>query len=558
MSTHRLSFVLCALLTLLSALTAAPAWAGEWQFTEVTAAAGVDYVHNVADPGDEEELVAGGVAAGDYDGDGWTDLYAVRGASGPNLLFRNLGDGTFAEVAAAAGLALSGSTGSGPTFADVDGDGWLDLLLGGLAGAQPRLFRNLGDGTFEETTASSGLFASDDTFSSAFGDYDRDGDLDIFLSHWLSTGIGSPHLWRNDGGGVFNPVDFIAGIAPTYTDLDYTFAPSFSDYDGDGWPDLLITGDFGTSQIFHNLRDSTFELATTPVISDENGMGSAIGDYDGDGDLDWFVSSIWDPDGKAEGNWGITGNRLYRNDGGVFVDATDEAGVRQGYWGWGSCFADFNLDGVLDLFHVNGFPIPQAVEYHEDPARLFIGNGNGTFTERGAELGVADSGQGRGIVCFDYDRDGDVDLFIANNNGPSVLLRNDLPAGPHYLRVLLRGAGANSEGIGAWVTITAGGRSQLREIRAGSNYVSQNPALAHFGLGTATVVDRLDVRWPSGLEEVQTGIAADQELVLVEGTLGGGVIIPTLGAGALALLALLLLTVGLLRVRALAVGAPRS
>jgi hypothetical protein len=522
----------------------------------VTVASGLDYEHDVGDPAGDPLLVSGGVAAGDFDRDGYTDLYVVRALAGPNLLFRNQAGSGFAEVGDSAGVAVDGEYGCGPTFADVDGDGWLDLLVGGVAGTTPRLFRNLGPQPpggqveFAEVTAASGIFSTLGTISAGFGDFDRDGDLDLFLSHWsIGPGdpIGAPHLWRNDGSGVFSPTDFSAGIAAVYQNRDWSFAPTFTDFDDDGWPDLLVSGDFGSSQVFKNRGDGTFAVATTAVISDENGMGSAVGDVDNDGDLDWFVSSIWDPDGHAEGNWGITGNRLYRNTGqwqGTdfgFEDATDEAGVRQGYWGWGSCFADFDNDGWLDLFHVNGFQAPPADEFFADPARLFVNDGDGTFTERAAELGVDDTGQGRGVVCFDYDRDGDLDLFLANNSGPPRLLRNDGLEDRRFLQLRLHGEGGNREAIGARVTVIAGGLTQTREIRAGSNYVSQNPAEAHFGLGAAAAVDEVRIRWPEGDETVLEDVAADQLLDVDRGgpILPPAVEIPALGSAGKLVLALL-------------------
>ncbi len=564
-------------------LVVAPA-AADWHFTEISELSGLDYEHGF-DPSQatEPHLVSGGVAAGDFDGDGWLDLYVVRGSMGPNLLFRNLGDVaggmvSFEEVGESAGVAISGAL-VGPAFADLDGDGWLDLVVGGIAGDRPRLLRNRGDLSFEEVTADSGIFATRDTFSTALGDYDRDGDLDLFFSHWSPAGpdpIGAPHLWRNDssdGGGIaFSPVDFAAGIAPAYEQTDFSFTPTFTDFDADGWPDLLVAGDFGTSQVFHNLGAGaggtvTFEIVTGPVISDQNGMGSAVGDYDNDGDLDWFVSSIWDPDGIPNGNWGVTGNRLYRNTGGApearkrnsgapearhqlaFEDATDEAGVRQGYWGWGSCFADFNNDGYLDLFHTNGFQVPAATEFHHDPARMFVSDGvvSGAvrFTERAVELGVADQGQGRGVVCFDVDRDGDVDLFVANHTGPPLLYRNDGGNQLHYLQLRLHGKGGNSEAIGAWVTATTAGTRQLREIRAGSNYVSQNPAEAHFGLGTAEQVDELHIRWPDGEIQVIHGVAADRLLEIEQGFVPPVVDVPALSFVGGGLLALMILAIGI-------------
>ena len=497
---------------------------GSLAFTEISVAAGLDYSHGYVGPIEPEiRNAVSGVAVGDFNGDHWLDLYVVRGDIGPNLLFANLGDGTFAEVGAVAGVAITGELGSGPAFFDYDGDGWLDLFVGGIDGSKPHLFHNRGDSTFEEVTAAAGIQVAGNTVSAAFGDYDRDGDLDLVTSHWhtdAATEIG--HIWRNRGDGTFEKVtDAEAGITG-YESFDYTLSPNFVDYDGDGWPDLLNSGDFGTSKIFRNRGDGTFEDRTSAVITDENGMGSALADYDGDGDLDWFVSSVWDPDGFNGGaHWGLTGNRLYRNiGGGEFEDATDEAGVREGYWGWGSCFVDLDNDGVLDLFHVNGFRGPLAGEFLEDPSRLFMGNGDGTFTERSVELGIDDKNQGRGVVCFDYDRDGDIDLFVANNSQPPVFFRNELiengdPAGEHhYLNLRLRGKPPNGEAIGARVRLSAGGVTQLREVNAKCSYVSHQPAEEHFGLGANTVIDEIEVTWPDGTVDRWFDLPVDQFLEL--------------------------------------------
>jgi hypothetical protein len=487
-------------------------------FTDVTTAAGFNYIHgytalNLGLYGERQVTVAG-VAAGDYDADGWVDLYVVHGSIGPNLLFRNLGNGTFEEVGAAAGVDLTGNESSGPIFADLDGDGRVDLLIGGINGTTPILFHNRGNGTFENVTLISGMGTLDNSFSIAAGDYDRDGDLDIYIAHWNSLQTDG-HLWRNNGDGTFTDVTTSSGLT---TSGLYDFTPNFADFNNDGWPDLLIAADFGTSQVYLNNGNGTFTNATTSVISDENGMGAAVGDFDNDGYLDWFVTSIYDPNGVAEGNWGITGNRLYRNRGdGSFEDATDSAGVRMGYWGWGSCFADFNNDGFLDLFHVNGFSGDEPTstrEFENDPSRLFISNGDGTFTERSEELGIKDTEQGRGVVCFDYDRDGDIDIFIANNRQAPRLFRNNVGNRLHFLNIKLRGSPPNTEAVGARIFVTANGQTQMREVRAGSNYLSQDPVEAHFGLGNAAKADDIRIVWPSGATTTQNNIPANQFLII--------------------------------------------
>ena len=379
------TFVSLLLLPFVALQSAARPAREEWHFTDVTADAGFAYTHGFTGtpPGDLEaqtRFFAAGVAAGDYDRDGLPDVYVARGSVGPNLLFRNRGDGTFEEVGAAAGVAGAPAKSSAPVFGDIDGDGWLDLVVGAIEGGTTAVYRNLGNGTFADVSASSGLTYGIPQFSTSLGDYDGDGDLDLLASHWAHDRRVS--LWQNDGSGHFTDVTFLAGL----TAETNAFAPIFADVTNDGRLDIVSSG----------------------------------------GDLDWFVSSIWDPNGVAEGYWGVTGNRLYRNRGdGVFDDVTDEAGVRQGYWGWGSCFADFDNNGRPDIFHVNGAQLDQATEFLADPARLFLARRKGKFEESAAAKGIADTGQGRGILCFDYDGDGDLDVFIANNGGPPKLYRND-------------------------------------------------------------------------------------------------------------------------------------
>jgi enediyne biosynthesis protein E4 len=508
-------------------------------FHEVAAEVGLRYEHGFVGPGlrSIEARISGGVASGDVDGDGFIDLYVVRGDLGPNLLFRNTGDGRFEEVSEAAGVAIDSGIGCGPLLADFDGDGDLDLLVGGVDGEPIHFFVNTGEGYFEERSAESGIGFDGSTFSAAAADFDRDGDLDLFLTHWGSkVEAGSTgHLWRNDGSAHFTDVSQETGVSEIFpvasesipdNEFDFTFTPNFADVDADGWPDLLLTSDFGTTRLLRNVGGRRFEDVTPDAISDENGMGAAIGDFDGDLDLDWFVSSIYDDDIPPDANWRGSGNRLYRNEGDArFSDATDEAMVREGFWGWGSCFADFDLDGTLDLFHTNGFLPGEG--FDRDPSRLFIGSRDGSFSERSAETGLIDEGNGRGVVCFDYDRDGDVDILVANNDGPPSLFRNDLEGSNQSLTVRLRGPRGNSEGIGARVYVSSPSltrdtpdafrfsiRTQLREIRAGSNYVSQNPAEAVFGLGLLRRPLDVRVAWPDGAVTIERGAPIGRVLVV--------------------------------------------
>ena len=267
----------------------------------------------------------------------------------------------------------------------------------------------------------------------------------------------------------------------------------------------------------------TFRYATDrSVITDDNGMGSSVADFDNDGDLDWFVSSISlgdPPDGreteKDNSGFSLSGNRLYRNDGsGVFSDQTESAGVRKGYWGWGSCAADFNNDGFLDIFHVNGMDEPSTNAYLKDPSRLFINNADGSFTEYSEPLGLTDRESGRGVTCFDGDQDGDIDILIANNRASARLFRNDGGNQLNYLNLRLRAKAPNTRAIGARIYVTGGGITQLREIHNGNNFVSQNPAEQHFGLNRINLVDSVRIVWPDGSESSRANVGPNQRIVV--------------------------------------------
>lgn len=470
---------------------------------------------------------AGGAASGDVDGDGDIDVFVARGDPGPNLLYLNEGT-RFVESAAAAGLAytLAGGTNgrhSGPTFGDLDGDGDLDLLLGGIEGGPMRLFVNDGAGNFTDATAGSGFDAatSQYTISMALGDYDGDGDLDVLMAHW-----GTPRdpsvpgetetLWRNDSGSgriVFTPVSSVSGIAGLLAfdlpqgvlgpNFDYTFAPGFSDIDGDGDLDVLMVSDFRGSRVLANNGNGTFSsVAFTP--DDENGMGAAIGDFDNDGDFDWFVSSI-------------NGNRLFQSDGATGFRRASESGVEPGGWGWGSCFADFNLDGWLDIYQTNGWEAgkdPTASNYVNDTSRLWMNNADGTFTDQADASGMLDTDQGRGIVCDDFDNDGDVDVLLltAEPTDAAILWENRL-ANFNYLKVRLRGNAPNTRAVGAVIHLTIDDTTQLRAVSINSNFTSHNSIDQIFGLGSHGSAS-LRVAWPDGTETIIASANANQTLTI--------------------------------------------
>ncbi len=516
-------------------------------FTEVTGEAEVGYLQWNPPPGSPRvspQVMTGGAAVADYDGDGWPDLFVTR-YRGTDLLFRNLGDGTFEEVAAAAGIdAVAPSNGA--AWGDIDNDGDPDLYLSvvdeSAAPLRYLLYINAGDGTFTEEAVARGAARQtahwQSGFSTCFGDYDRDGWLDIHTCQWSVVEAGNRSvLLRNRGPGA--PGHFVDATAAAGVEMwagdgaggasgavAYAFTSRLSDLDGDGWPDLVVAADYGTSRLFWADGDGTFTdgTAAAGIGGDENGMGLAVGDYDGDGAPDLFFTSIYDARGTGVpfAGWGVTGNRLYRNLGGRrFEDATDAAGVRDGGWGWGAAFLDHDNDGDLDLAMTNGFANDGAgaeTPFHTDPTRLWRNDG-GRFTDVAAEAGITDVGEGKGLLVFDYDRDGDLDLFVVNHGGAPVLYRNDLANGNHWLRVRARGRCSNRDGVGVVVGVLAeaGGVEQRREIGGGSHFLTGSEKVAHFGLGpSGGAVAELRVRWPSGIEQCLEGVAVDQEIELTE------------------------------------------
>ena len=485
------------------------------QFTDVTEQMGIHFSHRCGEIArgkkEDRQIMAGGVAVGDYDRDGWPDFYFSGGSGGQGALYRSLQGERFEELAEKAGVALPGVEAAGAVFADYDGDGWLDLLVTGVNSSPSYLLRNLGNGRFADVTEASGLADMQHSFSASFADYDRDGDLDLYVAHWAPP-QNRGQLWRNNGDKTFSDVTEQAGIAPNEMN---DFAANFADIDNDGWLDLLIAADFDTTQVYRNNQDGSFSNITTDDITDENGMGTAVGDYDNDGDLDWFVSSI--------DSSGISGNRLYQNRGdGSFADVTEKAAVRYGGWGWGSCFADFNQDGYLDIFQVNGYGRP-AVNYQGESSLqasvLFISSGKRwfrgiTFVEQAEALGVADLAHGRGVACMDYDRDGDLDIIVANNNQPPNIYRNNGVKERRFLNIRLQGISPNPQAIGARIVVKADGKKQMRELRAGTNYLSQDLIEAHFGLGDAEIVDEIEIIWPSQHTTTLHDVPVDQFLLI--------------------------------------------
>ena len=501
---------------------------GAARFRDSTRTVGLGYVvedsasqHDSADKDGVRE--GGGLTLVDIDNDGGLELYVAHGRNAMGRLY-DYADGRFSRIEDNWGIAPKEIERAG-YFVDLDADGHKDFVS--VQQRTIEVFRNDGDNRFVEATAQSNIRHERSTFSMAAADVDLDGDLDLFFSHWDGVApVGdllTEYLWQNNGRGVFVDISDSVAIRAEPFDAypqffgEFSFTPTFADIDDDGYPDMLLASDAETSQVLRNEAGLRFVDATTDVIDDKNGMGGTVADYDRDGDLDWFVSSIHTLERNDDDVGSDTGNRLYRNmDGlGNFEDATDEANVRNGDWGWGSCFADFDNDGHVDLFHTNGYPDVDE-RYADDPSRLFMSNGDGSFSERAFSSGITHDGQGRGTVCADYNDDGRIDILVATSGRAPTVYENITANDNHYLAIDLVGLAANRDAVGARVTVETMSGTQLQEVQLGTWYLSQGPATLHFGLGLDDNLDSIEVRWPGpGLPRSELrDVDVDQRIVI--------------------------------------------
>jgi len=488
-------------------------------YVDVTSVSGINHVQAQVTQFNATRMT-GGATASDYDNDGWVDLFVTR-IDDTDILYRNLGNGTFQDVSVSAGFTDVLPT-NGAIFGDIDNDGDQDLYLTTTNGSRFYLYLNNGVGGFTEQAVPRGaaipVTPGTKGQGVALGDYDLDGYLDVFTSDWGQTASNSAsRLLHNLGSpnpGHFEDVTATSGLDQFPSNFSYRFSPRFADMDNDGLPDLTIASDFGTSQLFWNNGDGTFTDGTQAagVGTDNNGMGSTIADFDADGDLDWFVTAIW-----AGGHGDFDGgNRLYVNNGDrTFTDGTVAAGVLDASWGWGTSFLDYDNDGDLDLIATNGWD-----EFVlNDPTTLWQNN-NGVFTDVSLAEGITDSDMGRGLLTLDYDNDGDLDLFITNNAGQPILYRNDSGSGNAWLRIDTQGTVSNRDGIGARIMVdpdlTVSGDEQYRFIDGGSNFLSQNQMIAHFGLGAVVSIDQVTITWPSGIVQTFFDVAPNSVLLAVE------------------------------------------
>ena len=520
-------------------------WAQGASFVDATAGTGVRYVH--AAPGGPATPAKGhgGLAVVDIDGDGWPDLLGARLNSSP-VLYVNQRDGTFKEEALARGLGAAVNAGSF-VMADFTNTGRQDLFVVPEKGPRFFYFVNDGTGHFTEDAAARGAavpttMEDHQAFSVSVVDFDRDGFLDIYVCEWGPTTEFPLHsvLLRNLGRnspGHFENVTVASGLlqSPALNSFyvnsagkpqQTAFSAAWADFDGDGWPDLALVADFGGSKIYWNNGNGTFTEATraSGLGLDEFGMGVAVADFDGDGRLDLFISSIFDqPIFSRLGT--NTGNKLYRNLGQrQFAEVASTAGVDRTGWSWGAAFFDYNNRGVQDLIVTNGIDgvsagIPGG--FYEDaltdPTALFRNDGNGRFINLATSEGVRDTGLGKGVVVWDYNNDGMLDVAIGDTYAGPTIYRNTGAVRNDWIRLRFRGTASNRDGIGAVARVTARGRTQVLLYQPTNAFLGTHEPVLHVGLGGVGVtVDQIEILWPSGTVQTLRSVPSNQILTIVE------------------------------------------
>jgi len=551
---RHVSLRILSVLIPLSVWTALAAETGFPSFVDVAEKVGITLmnVHGGATKEYILEANGNGAAFFDYDKDGDVDALIVNGSTLENYrqggdpmvaLYRN-DKGRFVDVTESARLKKNG-WGMGACVADYDNDGYSDVYI--TAFGPNVMFRNNGDGTFSDVTGKAQVGDSRWGTNCAFGDYDRDGDVDLYVANYVNfdektikprgsndncryMGVdvfcgpiglsGQPDvLYRNNGDGTFTDVTEKAGIRdPNY----YGFGVLFSDFDNDGWPDIYVANDSQPNLLFHNKRDGTFSevgLLSGSALNEagraQSGMGVAAGDYDGNAFLDIFVT-----------NFARDTNTLYKNLGNMFfIDTTVAAGLGEislPYLGWGTNLADFDNDGLLDIFAANGHVYPQVDalkvgQTYLQRKEVYRNLGNGKFEEVARSSPDLLTGKSaRGSAVADYDNDGDLDVLVVNLNDRPSLYRNDGNNKNHWIGFRLEGTRSNRDAIGARIEVETNGKKKVSEIRSGGSYLSHDDLRVHFGLGDATAVDHVRIRWPNGNTQELGGFDADQLVTLRE------------------------------------------
>ncbi len=470
-------------------------------------------------------FVTVGGAVGDFNRDGKQDLFVISGGTTPDHLYINQGNGQFVDEADAWGLNDL-HMGAAAAVGDINGDGWLDIFVtsngdasGLMSPNSNKLYKNVGGTGFVELV-NAGVSWNDDVpnaYGAAFGDYDLDGDLDLMVAGWeIGAGsVGGNRLFRNNGDETFTDVTAAANLLELGV---YGFAPRFVDMDGDRYPELLLTADFETARYYVNNGDGTFtdSTVTSGTGLDCNAMGQTVGDFNNDGMMDWYVSNIFlelEPVRRC-------GNMLYINQGGhTYSETADASGVIDGRWGWGTVAVDIDHDGFLDIVEVNGWTdaVGGPQFFSNQPARVFMNQGDSTFADVAAGAGFTHTGQGRGLANFDYDNDGDQDFVIFSTSERLELYRNDSVNSNHWLRVFLdtsNNPAIAPDGFGTRLVAKCGVEEYVRIIDGGSNYMSQSELSAHFGIGACTSIDELRVEWPNDVVTIYDGIPHDRTVTL--------------------------------------------
>jgi hypothetical protein len=555
-------------LVTIAAMLIADVPVSERWFSEVTHLAGIHHRHsNRVFDNQYAKIMAGytalgaSVAVADFDRDGYDDFFITDSSvNGKNRLYRNQHNFTFTDVGEAAGVADGNdkeNASAAALWLDFNNDGWPDLLV--IRFGHNQLFQNLGDGRFKDVTRQAGLDCYLNSISATAFDYDRDGYVDILIGAYFqpvnlfkpstprffpesfetANNGGGVVLYHNNGNGTFTNVTEKAGLRQS----GWTLSVGHGDADNDGWDDLYIACDFGTDRFFHNQRDGTFKDITESAIGidTKKGMNVDWGDFDNDGLLDIYVTNITD-EYMREGNF------LWHNNGNLtFSDVSRETGTFDTGWGWGAKFFDYDNDGWLDLYVLNGWVSASKESYVPDifamitkpgldladarnwPAmgtkslsgyqkkRLFHNDHGQMFRDDAKRHGLDSELDGRGVAVADFDNDGRLDLIVANANNEPLLYRNTMPAGAHWVELLLEGTRSNRAAVGAQVRISVEGKQRLSFVNGGSSFAGQSSARVHFGLGATDSLEKVEVRWPSGLVETYRELEVDRLHRIQEG-----------------------------------------
>ena len=528
-----------------------PAAGPGFRFVDVSGPAGIRFQHNSGAYGGKllPETLGSGCAFLDYDGDGWQDILLVNSMDWPGhkrqrttlKLYRNNRDGTFADVTKAAGLDVE-MYGMGVAVGDYDNDGFPDVFISCVG--QSRLFRNMGNGTFTDVTMAGGLLGRQGLSTSAvWFDYDRDGLLDLFVCNYVrwtaehdvfcsldgkNKSYCTPEAYRGDtcwlyhnrGNGTFEDVTASSGV---FDSSSKSLGVAMLDYDQDGWPDLLVANDTQPNKLYRNLHNGKFKdvaveagLAFSTDGKARAGMGVDVADFENSGTSGIVITNF---DNEMIG--------LYRNVGRGYDDVAMQEGLgaaSRNTLGFGCVFFDVDLDGRLDIAVANGH-IDETVRNirgnvgYAQPAQLFLNVGGGKFRDVAHEVGggFEQPKVGRGLAVGDFDRDGDLDLLLTTNNGGAYLYRNDLMNGNRSIRFRLVGTKSNRDAIGATVHVFANGQQQTRMVRSGSSYLSQSELPVTFGLGKTGQIERVVIDWPNGRNEEYKNLAAGKALQIIEG-----------------------------------------